>query len=182
MDENRIPAYLNLIQQLLTCPSGEEPQILQANSELIDGDFLQVCQMIAENLAGEGQEDAADFLRDMVSQLGQLLGMDDDEDSDNYEEENPQEYLNFILELLQAEAELESNNNVAVVYPLLAEQQYLLNPNFSEILQQVAENLITENPDETANIVGLIENLSNHISQFPLGERANNIEIAIAGY
>lgn len=54
MDEIRAQAYANLIQQLLTCPGGEEPQILQANSELIDGDFLQVCQMIAENLAGEG--------------------------------------------------------------------------------------------------------------------------------
>ena len=180
MDENRIPAYLNLIQQLLTCPSGEEPQILQANSELIDGDFLQVCQMIAENLAGEGQEDAADFLRNQVSQLGQLLGMDDDEDSDNSEEESPQEYENFILELLQAEQD--SHSDVAVVYPILAQWQHLLNPHFSEILQQVAESFIAENPDETANIVALLENLITRIRDFPLGKRANNIEIAIAGY
>jgi len=180
MVEIRVQAYANLIQQLLTCPNGEEPQLLQANSELIDGEFLQVCQMIAENLAGEGQENAADFLRSMASQLGQLLGMNDDEDSDNSEEENPQEYLRFIGELLQAEAE--SNSDVAVVYPILAQRQHLLNPHFSEILQQVAENFIAQNPDETANIVGRIENLSIDISQFPLGKRANNIEIAIAGY
>jgi len=46
MDETRAQAYANLIQQLLSCPSGEQPQILQANSELIDGDFLQVCEII----------------------------------------------------------------------------------------------------------------------------------------
>ncbi|HAT12330.1 MAG TPA: hypothetical protein DCS91_00860 [Microcoleaceae bacterium UBA11344] len=34
MDENRAQAYLQLIHTLLTCPNGEEPQILQANSEL----------------------------------------------------------------------------------------------------------------------------------------------------
>jgi len=54
MDETRAQAYANLIQQLLTCPNGERSEILQANSELIDGGFLQVCQMMAENLAGEG--------------------------------------------------------------------------------------------------------------------------------
>jgi CHAT domain-containing protein/tetratricopeptide (TPR) repeat protein len=176
---DRNSAYLQLINALLTCPGGEEPQLLQANSELIDGEFLQVCQMIAENLAGEGQENAADFLRSMTSQLGQLLGMNDDEDSDNSEEENPQEYENFIRELLQAE---ESYSGLAGVYPILDQRQHLLNPHFSEILQQVAENFIAENPDETANIVDLIENLSIHIKNFPLGKRANNIEIAIAGY
>ena len=31
MNEERIQAYLNLIQALLSCPNGEEPQILQAN-------------------------------------------------------------------------------------------------------------------------------------------------------
>ena len=80
MDETRAQAYRQLIETLLNCPNGEEPQLLQANSELIDGEFLQVCQMIAENLAGEDQENAADFLRSMASQLGQLLGINDDDE------------------------------------------------------------------------------------------------------
>jgi CHAT domain-containing protein/tetratricopeptide (TPR) repeat protein len=179
MDEIRAQAYANLIQQLLTCPGGEEPQLLQANSELIDGDFLQVCQMIAENLAGEGQENAAEFLRSMASQLGQLLGMNDDEDSNNSEDENPQEYVKFIRELLQAE---KSYGGLAGVYPILAQRQHLLNAHLSEILQQVAEGCIAENPEAIRETVGLIENLSIHISEFPLGKRANNIEIAITGY
>jgi hypothetical protein len=40
MDENRAQAYTNLIQQLLSCPNGEEPQILQANLELVECEFL----------------------------------------------------------------------------------------------------------------------------------------------
>ncbi|MGB7708769.1 MAG: hypothetical protein WBL95_04340 [Microcoleus sp.] len=40
MDENRAQAYANLIQQLLSFPNGEEPQILQDNSELVECEFL----------------------------------------------------------------------------------------------------------------------------------------------
>ena len=102
MNENRAQAYTNLIQQLLSCPNGEEPQILQDNSELLDAEFLQVCEVIADNLAEEGQENAADFLRNLASQLGQFLGMNDDEDGDNSEPDNQQEYIAFLDKVLQA--------------------------------------------------------------------------------
>jgi hypothetical protein len=104
MEETRAQAYLQLIETLLNCPNGEEPQILQANLELVDSGFLQVCEVVAENLAEEGQENQANFLRNLASQLGQFLGMNDEGDSDNSEGENPQEYAKFIRELLQAEA------------------------------------------------------------------------------
>lgn len=35
MNQERQEAYLNLIQQLLDCPSGKEPEILAANQELL---------------------------------------------------------------------------------------------------------------------------------------------------
>ena len=56
MDESRAQAYLQLIQTLLTCPNGDEAQILQDNSELLDREFLQACEVIAENLTQQGQE------------------------------------------------------------------------------------------------------------------------------
>ncbi|MDF0551637.1 hypothetical protein, partial [Kamptonema sp. UHCC 0994] len=179
MDETRAQAYLQLINALLTCPSGEEEEILQANSELLDAEFLQACEVVAEILAGEGNENAADFLRNLVSQLGEFVGRND-ENMDDSEAENQREYLEFIVELLQAE---ESYSGLAGVYPILSQRQHLLNARFAETLQQVAQNLIADKDSETiASIVALIENLSIHIYQFPLGSRANNIEIAIAGY
>ena len=48
MEENRLQAYLALIQALLDCPNGEETQILQANSELVDAGLVQVMQQVAE--------------------------------------------------------------------------------------------------------------------------------------
>jgi len=181
MEETRAQAYLNLIQQLLTCPNGEERQILQANLELVDSGFLQFCEVVAENLAEEGQENQANYLRNLASQLGQFLGMNDEGDSDNSEGENPQEYANFILDLLQAEED--SNSDIKVIYPMLAGRQHLLNDRLAEILQQVTQKLIAdEHPEAIEFILGLIGNLSIHISDFPLGKRANNLEIAIIGY
>jgi hypothetical protein len=53
MEENRDRAYLELIHTLLNCPNGEEPQILQDNSELLDRGFLETCEAIAETMAEE---------------------------------------------------------------------------------------------------------------------------------
>src|SRR6476661_464025 len=180
MEETRAQAYRQLIQTLLNCPNGEEPQILQANLELVDSGFLQFCEVVAKKLAEEGQENPANFLRNLASQLGQLLGMNDEGDSENSEGENPQEYANFIRELLQAEQD--SNSDIKVIYPMLAGRQHLLNDRFAEILQQVAQNLIAEDPEAIESLLGFIGNLSIHINDFPLGKRANNLEIAITGY
>jgi tetratricopeptide (TPR) repeat protein len=180
MEETRAQAYLQLIETLLNCPNGEERQILQANLELVDSGFLQVCEVVAENLAEEGQENAASFLRNLTSQVGQFLGMNDEGDSDNSEGENPREYAKFILELLQAEQD--SNSDIKVIYPMLAGRQHLLNASFAKTLQQGIQKLIAEHPEAIESILGLFGNLSIHISEFPQGKRANNLEIAITGY
>src|SRR6476661_310523 len=180
MEETRAQAYRQLIETLLNCPNGEEPQILQANLELVDSGFLQVCEVVAENLAEEGQENHANFLRNLASQVGQFLGMNDEGDSDNSEGENPREYGKFILDLLQAEKD--SKSDIKVINPMLVERQHLLNDRFADILQQVAQHLIAEHREAIESILGDMGNLSIHISNFPLGKRANNLEIAITGY
>ncbi len=181
MEENRAQAYLQLIHTLLNCPNGEEPQILQDNSELLDRGFLETCELVASTLAEQGGENGANFLRNLASQLWQLIDMNDNGDNKKSAGENFQEYANFFLELLQAEQE--SKGDIAVIYPMLEQRQHLLNARFAEILQQVAQKLIAgENSETISSIIGLIENLSNHISEFPSGNRADNIEIAITGY
>ncbi|MBE9164206.1 CHAT domain-containing protein [Tychonema sp. LEGE 06208] len=181
MEETRDQAYLQLIHTLLNCPNGDEPQILQDNSELLDRGFLEACESVATMLAAQGGENGANFLRNLASQLGQFIDMNDDGDSNNSEGENPQEYANFFLELLQAEQD--SDSDIKVIYPMLAGRQHLLNARFAETLQQASEQLLDgRNPETISSIVRLIENLSIHISNFPLGNRKNNIEIAITGY
>ncbi len=55
MNEQRQQAYVNLIERLLNSPSGEEPQILEANRDLVDADFLQVLDAVAQILSQQGE-------------------------------------------------------------------------------------------------------------------------------
>ncbi|MFB8797736.1 MAG: hypothetical protein U7126_26725 [Microcoleus sp.] len=81
------------------------------------------------------------------------------------------------------QAEQASKGDVKVIYTMLAQRQHLLNARFAETLQQVAQRLLDgENAETISSIVALIENLSIRINNFPRGNRANNIEIAITGY
>ena len=181
MEENRAQAYLQLIHTLLNAPNGHESQILQDNSELLDRGFLETCELVASTLAEQGGENGAKFLRHLASYLAQLIDMNDDVDSNNSKSEKFQDYANFFLELLQAEQD--SKGDIAVIYPMLEGRQHLLNASFAETLQQVAKKLIAgENSETISSIIGLIENLSIHISEFPSGNKGNNIQIAIAGY
>ncbi|UXE61890.1 MAG: CHAT domain-containing protein [Woronichinia naegeliana WA131] len=90
-------------------------------------------------------------------------------------------YLPFLQEIL--EAEYESNSDPKVVYPILQRGQHLLDNTFAQLLQQWARNFFSEGKTEqVAVIAGVIQNLCIDITNFPLGSRANNVEIAITGY
>jgi len=69
MDEQRIEAYANLIQQLLTHPN-EVVEILKANRELVDEGLLQMMELSAQQLAENDDQNAqndANFLRHLPS-------------------------------------------------------------------------------------------------------------------
>jgi CHAT domain-containing protein len=173
MNEQRAQAYINLIEQLLACTDDEElNNILQANQELIDPEFLQVMENYATSLEEQGNNNHAAWLRDMAQQLGQFL---------NPQARSIEEYQGFLLEVLQAE--YESDSDPAVVYPILQRRQHLLDDTFAQILQQWAKNMFSQGKaEEVAGIAEVIGNLCNKLQYFPLGSRANNLEIAIRGY
>jgi CHAT domain-containing protein len=92
-----------------------------------------------------------------------------------------QEYKGFLSEVLQAV--YESPRDSTVVYPILQRRQHLLDDTFAQLLQQWARNVFSqENAEDVATIALVIQLLCIEIAQFPLGSRANNLEIAITGY
>jgi len=48
MKEERIEAYLNLIDTLINCEDGEEKQILDNHRSLLDRDFLKFLRKYSE--------------------------------------------------------------------------------------------------------------------------------------
>jgi hypothetical protein len=55
MTDNRIRAYIQLIQKLLDCPEGEEIEILREHEDLIDAQFLYILEQAADKAEEEGQ-------------------------------------------------------------------------------------------------------------------------------
>jgi len=172
MDKQRQQAYYQLIQSLLSCSSGEAAAILQGNQELLDAGFLQTVEAAVEYYSQYGNENEASLLRNLANELGAklnpprtILDLDTDEQ--------------FLLEVLQTTAD--SKGDAQVLYPLLAANTDKLNDNFAEMLHCWATNRLAE-AEIAAAISEVIFCFSNLIQQFPLGDKASNIEIAITGY
>ncbi|XZO03765.1 MAG: CHAT domain-containing protein [Microcoleus sp.] len=170
MDEQRLAAYLQLIQALLECPNGEEDDILNAHRELVDANFVQIVEAEAENMAAEGNSNAA-WLQSLAAQLANYVRST----------ATPEEYLSFLMEVLGAM--IESEGNPQVVYPILQQNLDKLDLSFARILQILATSTFTEvTSEEAASLAEVIGDFGNLIQEFSLGRRAWNLEIGIACY
>ena len=69
---------MNLIERVLTCPNGQEPEVLSSCSDLIDAGFVQMLIQISASMAREGDEDTANFLVQLARLLGKSLGLSPD--------------------------------------------------------------------------------------------------------
>ncbi|MEG4301748.1 CHAT domain-containing tetratricopeptide repeat protein [Microcoleus sp. D3_18a_C4] len=72
MDEQRIRDYLNLIQQLLNSPSGQELEILHTNSLLIDEELVKVIEVVASNVLKEN-DNTANWLQNLAAELAKTI-------------------------------------------------------------------------------------------------------------
>ncbi|AFY58867.1 hypothetical protein Riv7116_6539 [Rivularia sp. PCC 7116] len=72
--ETRENQYFSLIEQLLKCPNGKEPELIEANSELVDADLIKSMMQVATSFAHNGNEDGAKFLIHVAKELSKQLG------------------------------------------------------------------------------------------------------------
>jgi len=166
-------AYLNLIQQLLNCPQGEEGKILQANAELVDGGLARVMEQVAAQIAENGDENTAQWLSNLSRQLVARLGNPSTSST-------PEAYFNFLMETLQ---KISENPNPQLIYPFWAQNLDKLDENLAQILDSWARETLTQvTPEQSYSCALDIGNFSNLIEHFPLGNIAANKEMAITGY
>ena len=168
MDEQRLAAYLELIQALLECPSGEEDDILNAHRELVDADFVQVMEAEAENMAAEGNPNTG-WLQNLAAHLKNSVG----------NTATPEEYLSFLGEVLQAI--VKSDGNRQVIYSFFQRNVDNLNLNLAKFLQTWVIEIFKEvSSEQQLFIAAIIGNFGNLIQEFPLGTPSWNLEISIA--
>jgi CHAT domain-containing protein len=191
MDEKRQQEYLELIKKLLSCSTDEEiNQILLENKNLLDVGFSQTVETEVEKALNKGDERTAGRLRTLANARDKALDLPSSvpKPSPIVNVEHNLEFLNkaefqpygqFLVKVLQVIDE--SEGDTQVVYPLLEANLDKLDANLAEILRRWATSIF-DKAEEAESIGFAIGNFSNLIQQFPLGNKANNMEIVITGY
>jgi len=75
MTDQRQDRYLDLIDQLLRCPSGQEPDVLDAQPDLLDAGLVQLMMQVATMLAHQGNSGGAQCLVHVARELAIQLGL-----------------------------------------------------------------------------------------------------------
>ncbi len=174
-DDERPSAYLELIETLMSCPSGAEAEILRKNQDLIDTQFVLTLSQVAGIMAQIGEQKASEFLQSIATPLAKGL-------KSSLPPSLPsQNYLDFLGEVLRTISN--TNGNAKVVYPLLAANLDKLNTHFAQVMEDwVKETVEKVQPSIAHSVLVDIVNFSVLIQQLSLGNKADNLEIAIKGY
>ena len=169
MVDSRDQAYLTLIRMLLAYPT-QVNEILNANQELIDGGLVHWMRQVVKQLITQGDESAAERLKDIANQLATKTGA-----------VTFTCCIDFLLEVLTITEK--SNGDQEKVYYFLEKQQEKLNIDFLYTLKVYADQYLkSEQLEKHQGFAVVIFIFSNLIQEFPLGDRALNLEIAIKGY
>jgi hypothetical protein len=90
MTDERQLLYFDLIDQLLRCPNGQEPEVLESQPELIDSGLVYAMLKVATAFAHEGNQDGAQFLFFIGRELAKQLGLYPEVETANSELEVPE--------------------------------------------------------------------------------------------
>ena len=165
--------YVDLIEILLACPTGQEDAILQANIEQVDAGLVARMRQIAAELSQQGKENGL-WLMQLAGQVAQKQGLE-------AAAENPPESLEkFLFETLQLV--VSSQGEAQQVYPFLASHQEHLNERLLQWLPILAAQWLGGEPEQQQSVAAALGGFGNLIQQFPLGERWLNLELSIAAY
>ncbi len=96
----------------------------------------------------------------------------------NIEEIIQQVLHQFWLQLLQAEME----GGTAAVHQVMRQNMELIVPDLGDFIAQWMQEFVTQYPDKTEGVAGLVGDTCTSMQQFPDGRYGEALEIAIRGY
>ena len=143
MNQETLPAYLNLIQGLLSCPRGEEWILLRKNEKLVNPELVNIMEQVANHLATEGQMKEAKYLHNWAGKLHHIL-------TENVPTpKNSQDKTDAYIELIETLLSSPQTSHEEI----LAAHQELIGPELVKLMQQIASQIATEGDQETANFL-----------------------------
>ena len=132
MHEQRIQAYLQLIQTLMNSPNGTEKEILANHSELVDAGLIQIIEAVAARMTQRGNNNTAHRLQNLAQQLKQALTQTATH-QDN-QDNRQQAYLHVFEALLQGSKQEKEEE-------ILNANRNLVDAGLVQTINQVASQL-----------------------------------------
>ncbi|MEM9803770.1 MAG: CHAT domain-containing protein [Cyanobacteria bacterium P01_D01_bin.56] len=179
MDEQRIQAsYLELINQLLACPNGLEFIILEAHQELLSPRLVQMMKAMAGQMQAQGKQTNAWRLKNLAAQAN-VMGLSNA--IANQSDKTSQANAQFFSEVLRCIATYQTVQGS--IYQFFAANIAKFNADLLEAIPTITTKLLANAEKEwQVYVAALIGEFGNLITQFPLGQRAINMELAIEAY
>ncbi len=170
MVDSRTKAYRNLIKSLLSCPSGEEPEVLNTSLDFVDVGLVKAINVEVAQLNAQGHLNKASWLQNILNPL--VI---------KYLEPKLRAYSEF-LSVTLPEALLNSQTNPETVHEFLSNHLNLLDEGLAYVLEDTCSGI--KNFDSIARMhLGLsINEFGGWMMDFGGGNRANNLEISIAAH
>lgn len=174
-EEQRIKAYVNLVEQLLASPR-EVNRIIDRHQELLDTGFVIFLKEKAKRMENWGEEQKAYFLRSIASFLSENII-----NSPYTAPPNADASLQFLMQVLKTTDD--SQGDPQKIYLLLKAHQDKLTLSLADVLRQWGSRTLAIVDSIQGYYIAVdIANFSNLMQQLQLGNRSSNVEIAIAGY
>ncbi len=181
----RQTAYFKLIKELLKCPRGKELKILRKHPQLVDVGLLEMMEMVATILVGQREFSGAQFLIDLADFL-----------TKNREKFNLETFRNFYTgsdgspitgTFVKAPAFLWELLRTILLNPSDQKTVYLILATNNEAFLRhfciwINYTLLKSEPKLKKAIALFLISFCKMLWLFPLGNRAINLEIAIAGF
>ncbi|MGF1602900.1 MAG: hypothetical protein ACFCU8_12910 [Thermosynechococcaceae cyanobacterium] len=149
--QDRLKAYVELIQLLLSCPTGEEWILLRQNENLVNGEFIQVMEQVAAQITTEGHAQAGTYLHNLAAQLHHILIKELDPPSDNADED--QVYQDLIQLLVDRPSKAAD---------LLTDHSNLIGPELVHWLKLEATERMEQGEQKTAHF---LKNLAEELNR-----------------
>lgn len=150
MKKPSLKAYLDLIQELLSCPQGEEWILLRQHQGLVNLGLVEVMEQVANHFTAEGKIKAAKYLHNWAAQLHHIL-MDDISNAYDSNDKTPV-YLELIQALLDCPEGLEPE--------ILAAHRDLIDPQLVRIMKQIASQMAEKDRDTADYLNNLAADLN----------------------
>ena len=179
MDDQQLQAYVQLIEQLLSCPQGQEAEILQSQTNHIDGNLLMVMEQYSAYLESQGNSNSL-WLRELAGQLSQSMGINKNQSTGTATTDVMSDAMQFMHETLILVAK--SKRKPQQIYQVWSQQRAHLNSYALEVLPEIAIQLLAGDQDQKIFVASILIDFGNLIQGFPLGEHWLNSEFSIVAY